>query len=125
MHLCRYTPLEASTMTGLPRFVSRSLSKLALATALVGVLPAMSHAQDAPAPMAVPATTAPATVSPELKGAVENYWYYSKVALYDLANAEGQKIVGSGAQPLDVLTAFEQVSAAHQDAARMDQLLVH
>ena len=122
-------------MTGLPRFVSQSFTKLILAAALTGALPAMSRAQEAPATaaapaeasalMAMPATTAPANVTPELKSAVDNYWYYSKVARYDLAAAEGNKIVGSGAQPLDVLVAFEQVAAEHQDAARMDQLLIH
>jgi hypothetical protein len=93
-------------MTGLPRFV--------LMFALVAAA-APTFAQDA--------TTAPTSnASSSLNDSVENYWHYGKVARYDLATTEGQKILNSGSDPLAVLTAFESISAERQD--NLDQWLL-
>ena len=112
-------------MTGLPRFApntTKTLKMFALAIALC--LPARgSFAQPATAPAAdAPAVATPPTpaatempapqaagqpaaaaaaapsITPEVRNAVENYWHYGKIARYDLAAAEGQKILASGAR---------------------------
>jgi hypothetical protein len=67
----------------------------------------------ATAPAAAPeSTAAPAANAPtSLKQSVRDFWHYGKVARYDLASAEGQKILSSGAQPVEILQAFEQTVA--------------
>src|SRR5580765_3968503 len=63
----------------------------------------------APAPTtpAPEATAAPAPApSKDVKTSVRDFWHYGKVARYDLASAEGQKILTSGAQPVQILEAF-------------------
>jgi HEAT repeat protein len=40
---------------------------------------------------------------------VNDFWHYGKVARYDLAAASGQQILASGADPVQVLEAFEKV----------------
>lgn len=62
------------------------------------------------------------SVDAELRTDVDNYWHYGKIARYDLAAAEGQKIVARKDQPQAVLLAFEAVSSAHQD--NLDQWLL-
>lgn len=107
-------------MFGLPRFAPRKLHTLALAAALA--MPVMGLAPFARAQEAAPAAPTAPAINPELKGAVENYWHYGKVARYDLAAAEAKKIVESGADPEMVLRAFEQVSTARND--NLDQWLL-
>jgi hypothetical protein len=46
---------------------------------------------------------------------VENFWHYAKIAKYDLASAEGQKILSSGASAADILQAFQAVTADRKD----------
>lgn len=46
---------------------------------------------------------------------VEDFWHYSKVARYDLAGGAADAIVASSAKPIEVLAAFESVSAARKD----------
>lgn len=92
----------------------QSLARLAIAVSLsiptTFVLPPVAvHAQDATAPAA--ASNVPA----ELATAVENYWHYGKIARYDLQNAEGKKIIDSGAEPGIVLEAFEKTAANRGD----------
>ncbi|HEY7090530.1 MAG TPA: hypothetical protein VH518_20700 [Tepidisphaeraceae bacterium] len=136
-------------MTGLPRFALKplnSITTLALAAALS--LPAALLAQEAtttpvvaptepaaaPTPAATP-TPAPtgaapagagaaaaAEVSPELKTAVESFWHYGKVARYDLANTEGQKIIAAGADPEAILRTFEATASARGD--NLDEWLI-
>src|SRR5262245_65951290 len=104
MRLARRSPLEASTMLGLPRFALKSIRILTLACALVVpavALPGTLLAQDAPAPAAA------APVPKELQSAVENYWFYGKVARYELSVAEGQKIVSSEAEGETILATLE------------------
>jgi hypothetical protein len=60
------------------------------------------------------ATAAPAEggVSPELRRAAEDFWHYGRIARYDLANANGQKVLELGAgNPTAVLQAFEAVTS--------------
>jgi hypothetical protein len=76
--------------------------------------PAPAAATPAPPPTTPPpeATAAPAPApAKDLKTSVRDFWHYGKVARYDLANAEGQKILASGAQPVQILEAFEAVVA--------------
>jgi hypothetical protein len=127
MRLRRFFTMEASIMTGLPRFASQPAKLLltiaALAVPVMGAAPVFAQAAPAAGGAAQPAAAAPA-VNPELKNAVENFWHFGKIARYDLASAEGQKIVAAGADPEAVLSAFEQVAAEHQDAQRMDDWLL-
>jgi hypothetical protein len=70
--------------------------------------PAPAAATPAPPPTTPPpeATAAPAPApAKDLKTSVRDFWHYGKVARYDLANAEGQKILASGAQPVQILDA--------------------
>jgi hypothetical protein len=68
-------------------------------------------------------TTAPAAASnpvnlPEnepLKDSVESFWHYAKVARYDVAAAEGQRILGQNADPALLLSMFEDVAKTHHD----------
>ncbi len=69
-----------------------------------------SEAPATPAPAPADATAAPAA-STDLKQSVADFWHYGKVARYDLANVEAQKILASGSQPVQVLEAFEAVVA--------------
>jgi hypothetical protein len=91
----------------------QSLARLAIAVSLSVPLfalpPVAVHAQDA-----APAT-AGANVPAELSTAVENYWHYGKIARYDLQNAEGKKILASGAEPTVILEAFEKTSTNRGD----------
>jgi HEAT repeat protein len=75
------------------------------------------------------ATTAPAaTATPpaeeafNLKSAVERFWHYGKVGRYDVANAEGSRILSSGTDPNQVLVAFEQNASEKKD--NLDQILL-
>lgn len=101
-------------MIGLPRIARRSsflLVLVALAT-FCGFARA-----DEP-------TTAP-QIDPALKNAVENYWHFGKVARYELAVPEGQKILdmaASGTDPERILEAFEAIAAERQD--NIDQWLI-
>jgi hypothetical protein len=45
-----------------------------------------------------------------LNTAAENYWFYAKVAKYPLAVQAGEQVLAAGAQPGDVLAAFEKVA---------------
>src|SRR5678815_329124 len=111
------SPLEASTMTGLPRFTRNPLRIITLTSVLAvpGVLSTPIWAQEQAAAQPAPGAAATTAPSAELKDAVENLWYYGKVAKYDLAAAEGQKILDSGAPPESVLIAFEEVSRSRND----------
>ena len=107
----------------------------ATATAADAAAPAAAAIPGVPAPdpSAVPAiapppglpadaSATPSTVTPELKTMVDNFWHFGKVARYDLAVAEGNKILGAGAQPQDVLAAFELAATDRKD--NLDQWLL-
>ena len=71
-------------------------------------------------PAAAPATPpAPSVVNlPEnepLKDSVENFWHYAKIARYDVATAEGQRILSQNAEPTTLLAIFEAVADLHHD----------
>ena len=63
------------------------------------------------APPALPAVTPanPNTI------AADNFWHYAKIAKYDLAVAEGQKILDSNAPAAEVLAAFEGVTSERNE----------
>ncbi|MBV8780893.1 MAG: hypothetical protein JO353_05790 [Phycisphaerae bacterium] len=89
--------------------------------------PAATPAAETPAIVPPPnispeAATTPSTVTPELKTMVDNFWHFGKIARYDLATAEGSKILGAGQQPQDVLGAFEM--AANSRGDNLDQWLL-
>jgi hypothetical protein len=95
--------------------LSRALGRLALAAAMAAPTFCVSSALAQPAPGdAVPALPQPAAPNP-LVTSVENFWHFAKIAKYDQAAAEAQKILGSGAAPADMLKAFEQVTTDRGD----------
>lgn len=121
----RRTPTP--TMTDRPAARPRGLAPIALAVALAmaGVVPAL-RAQEPAAPAAAPAAAAPvadpaasptaarpAAKSP-LAANVEDFWHYARIARYDVANIRAKAILDAGAQPLDVLNAFEAVAGKRQ-----------
>ena len=73
-------------------------------------------ADAAPAPAAAPAATEAAPASPELIENVEDFWHYGKIARYDLAKAEADKIVAQKDNPQAVLEAFEKVTTQRKDS---------
>ena len=78
--------------------------------------PGPDGAQPAPAPAeGAPAPAAQQEIPAELLSAVENYWHYGKIARYDLAAAEAQKIVAAKDQPVPVLLAFEKIAKDRKD----------
>ncbi len=123
-------------MSRLPRFVSvRSVRMVALAAAVATpalLMVGRSVGQDQPAtppatPPAAPAGDAAATPAapaanpvdaPEnaaLKTGVENFWHYAKVARYDLATSEGQRVLDMKPDPQLLLSTFERVAVDHHD----------
>jgi hypothetical protein len=79
------------------------------ALALSFTTPTVALAQDAVAPATQPAMNA------DLRNSVDTFWHYGKVGRYDLATAEGQKLLSSGAQPQEILEAFESVTSERKD----------
>ena len=67
----------------------------------------------APLHFATPAVAQPvaeqAEIPTELLTNVENYWHYGKIGRYELQSRFGQAIIDSGAEPIEVLRAFEKV----------------
>jgi hypothetical protein len=61
-------------------------------------------------------------VDDALRRDVEDFWHYAKIARYDLANAQAQKILQRKDNPAGVLQAFEQVSRDRNDD--LDQWLL-
>ena len=70
------------------------------------------------APATLPALVAPAvaqtvpdsvTVPDDLQTLVEDYWHYGKIARYDVAAQKGRAVLDAGAEPQQVLKAFETV----------------
>jgi len=84
-----------------------------------------------PADAAAPTPTAPptpTTASPDappplapipqanpLMSSADNFWHYAKIAKYDLAAAEGQKLLDSGASAQDLLGAFQGVASDRKE----------
>jgi hypothetical protein len=118
----------------LPRVLSSLALAAAMAVPVVSTNYALAQAaQPAQPPAGQPAPPAgqPAPAGPTagdappalpgreqanpLQAAVDNFWHYAKIAKYDLAAEEGQKVLGAGAQPAEVLSAFEKVAAERRD----------
>ena len=78
-------------------------------------------AAPAPAAPAAPANPdAPPALTPRpaanpVTEAAENFWHYAKIAKYDLAVPEGQKLLDPGVQPADMLRAFQDAAADRKD----------
>jgi len=118
-------------MMRLPRFGAFSSSIL---LAAVMALPYSSLAQEmqpaAPATeegaaQSTPAGGAPAEANKSLDAAVADFWHYGKIARYDLANAEGQKVLQAGAEPVQVLEAFEKVVGQRErEPAALDRWML-
>lgn len=125
-------------MMRLPRFVPAVV--LACATALpvtrfvyaadeapkpADAKPADAKPADAKPADAKPADAKPADATPApaeakkldepLLKSVDDFWHYGKIGRYDLASDAGKKILGGGASPDDVLSAFEQVTSDRKD----------
>ncbi len=84
--------------------------------------PPAAPAAAAPGAQANATTPAQPAADAELKDAVENFWHYGKIARYDLALAEAQKILAKKDKPADVLAAFEQTADERKD--NLDQWLL-
>jgi hypothetical protein len=113
----------------------RVLSSIALAGAMgipvittYGQAPAPTKPEAAAPSAAQPAPQAGTPTNPDqppplpgreqpnpLTTAAENYWFYAKVAKYPLAAEAGQKVLSAGAQPAEVLAAFEKVASERGD----------
>ena len=58
----------------------------------------------------------PARTQPNpLDTAAENYWFFAKTAKYELAAQAGEQVLAAGAQPKEILEAFEKVARARGD----------
>jgi len=57
-----------------------------------------------------------------LQQEVEDFWHFGKVARYDVAVADANKILQSGADPVKILTTFEKVTSDRGD--NLDEWLV-
>ena len=84
--------------------------------------PADTSAAPAADASATPTAAPGAQLAPDLKTTVDNFWHYGKIARYDLAVAEGNKILASGASPADILAAVELAASNRQD--NLDQWLL-
>ena len=103
--------------TTLPSFAQDAAAPAPPADAAAPAAPAAPAPQDPAAVPAAPAdAAAPAEIPQELRSAVENYWHYGKIARYDLAAAEGEKILAAKDQPVAVLRAFEEVAQERNDS---------
>jgi len=67
--------------------------------------------QPAPAPAPAPGTAAAAPeespINADLKRASDDFFHYASIGRYDLAKAEGEKIIGMNADPMEVYRAFQ------------------
>ncbi|HYO10628.1 MAG TPA: hypothetical protein VER17_16800, partial [Tepidisphaeraceae bacterium] len=88
--------------------------------------PAVPGAPADPAAAAQPGAPAgqpaQAQIDPELAQAVENFWHYGKTFRYDLALAEGQRVLSKRDNPPSVLAAFERT--AQQRGDNLEQYLL-
>lgn len=109
-----------------PRSVLTASKTVALAASLavtsIYVNPARAQESAANAAASAPDSTGAPMVSKELRSLVDNFWHYGKIARYELATAEGQKIIDSAAEPTAILAAFEDVAATRKD--NLDQWLL-
>lgn len=73
-----------------------------------------SYAQEEPATQPA-ADASPQEADASLRKAVEAYWHYGKIARYDLAAMEGEKILAANAQPVEIMQTFQAVAAERKD----------
>lgn len=103
----------------LPRLAHRVALAAALAVPSVFVAP--SFAQPAEG-AAAPVEAVEVKPSRELQGLVDNFWHYGKIGRYELAVAEGEKILASGSKEIEILVAFETVASMRKD--NLDQWML-
>ena len=109
-----------------PSLVAARLRAAAIGVSLVTPIaffhPILAIAQDnMQVPAVGDAVTEGQTVDP-LQQDVEDFWHFGKVARYDVAVADGKKILDSGADPVKILDAFEKVTSDRGD--NLDEWLV-
>jgi hypothetical protein len=75
--------------------------------------PAAGDAGATPAPAATPAVNLPE--NEPLQDSIENFWHYAKIARYDVAAAEGKRILDANTEPTLLLGMFEKVADLHHD----------
>ena len=110
------TPAPKPTDAAAPKPADATAPKPADAAApKPAAAPAPNTAAPTPNPDAPPPLTPAAPVVSPLQIAVENFWHFSKIAKYDLAAAEAQKIVDPATSPAEVLSAFQSVAAERND----------
>lgn len=108
-------------MLRLPRLrPSRSISCLAFACSLSLPLTVVNLSFAADAPASAPAVELPQNEA--IKDSVDSFWHYAKIGRYDVAAAEGQRILASNTDPQQLLSTFETVAQAHHD--NLDQWLL-
>src|SRR5687767_13448195 len=75
----------------------------------VGTAALFAQAQAEPAPPGQPAAgqAQPAAVNADIKRVADDFFHYASIGRYDLAKAEGEKILGMNADPMEVYMAFE------------------
>jgi hypothetical protein len=96
------------------------LLSFAAAAVVSGLLAPPALAQDAaPAGDAAAPVAAPAADS-ALPSLVRDFWHYASIAQYDAAKDAGEKILASGAQPRDILAAFEAAVADRNRRVRTE-----
>src|ERR1700722_5527453 len=103
-------------MMRLPRLLP-ALTTFAVGAMFFTAAPLSLGQADVPA-APPPATPAPAVSLPDnesLKDSIENFWHYGKIARYDVAAAEGQRVLSQNTDPKELLAAFEAVAQGHHD----------
>lgn len=109
-------------MVRLPRFLP--FVALACVVSVPVISTSVARAQDAAAPAdsSGSAAAAPAADAGELRKTVDDFWHYGKIARYDLAVPEGQKLLARKSDPVQVLAVFEAVADDHKD--NLDQWML-
>jgi hypothetical protein len=73
--------------------------------------PKPDAAAPAPAPAPAPTAKTPAAeeapINADLKRAADDFFHYASIGRYDLAKAEGEKVIGMNADPMEVYRAFQ------------------
>ncbi len=106
---------RAVTRLSARRWLSRATLAFA-ATAALAACPTVGFAQVRMLPAAEEIN-----VPENLLLAADGYWHFAKIGQYQVANARAQEILNAGAEPVQVLRAFEAVAQTRGDT--LDRLL--
>jgi hypothetical protein len=97
---------EASNMSKSPILPSFALATVF--TLSVGPAHLWAQADAAAQPAPQPAAGAEAApINADLKRASDDFFHYASIGRYDLAKAEGEKVIGLNADPMEVYRAFQ------------------